>query len=51
MQVGRLRPERYSADEVKLGVPYALALSSPAGIWMQRRAELNLWRCQIVDLL
>jgi hypothetical protein len=32
-QVGRLRPERYSAAEVKLGVPYALALSSPAGLW------------------
>ena len=32
-QVGRPRPERKSAAEVQLGVPYALALSSPAGIW------------------
>lgn len=32
-QVGKLRPERYSVAEVKLGVPYALALSSAAGIW------------------
>jgi hypothetical protein len=32
-QVGKPRPARYSAAEVKLGVPYALALSSPAGIW------------------
>jgi hypothetical protein len=32
-QVGKARPVRYSAAEVKLGVPYALALSSPAGIW------------------
>jgi GH3 auxin-responsive promoter len=32
-QVGRPRPERHSAADVKLGVPYALALSSPAGIW------------------
>jgi GH3 auxin-responsive promoter len=32
-QVGTLRPERLSAAEVELGVPYALALSSPAGIW------------------
>lgn len=32
-QVGRPRPERYSAAEVKVGVPYALALSSPAGVW------------------
>ena len=32
-QMGKLRPERHSAAEVELGVPYALALSSPAGIW------------------
>src|SRR5207245_5616378 len=32
-QVGKPRTERYSAAEVKLGVPYALALSSPAGVW------------------
>jgi hypothetical protein len=32
-QVGKPRPERHSAAEVKLGVPYALALSSPAGVW------------------
>jgi hypothetical protein len=32
-QLGKLQPARYSAAEVKLGVPYALALSSPAGIW------------------
>jgi hypothetical protein len=32
-QVGKPRPERYSAAQVKLGVPYALALSSPAGVW------------------
>jgi hypothetical protein len=32
-QVGKPRPARYSAAEVELGVPYALALSSPAGIW------------------
>jgi GH3 auxin-responsive promoter len=32
-QLGKLRPLRLSAAEVKLGVPYALALSSPAGIW------------------
>jgi hypothetical protein len=32
-QVGKPRPERISAAEVEVGVPYALALSSPAGIW------------------
>jgi hypothetical protein len=32
-QVGKPSPERVSAAEVKLGVPYALALSSPAGVW------------------
>jgi hypothetical protein len=32
-QVGRSTPTRYSAAEVKLGEPYALAISSPAGIW------------------
>jgi len=32
-QVGTARPARYSASEVKAGVPYALAVSSPAGIW------------------
>jgi hypothetical protein len=32
-QVGKPRPQRCSASQVKLGVPYALALSSPAGIW------------------
>jgi hypothetical protein len=32
-QVGKARPVRCSAAEVKLGVPYALALSSPAGLW------------------
>jgi hypothetical protein len=32
-QLGKPRPARYSAAEVKVGVPYALALSSPAGIW------------------
>ena len=32
-QLGRPRPSRLSAAQVKLGVPYALALSSPAGIW------------------
>ena len=32
-QVGKPRPERHSAAEVKVGVPYALALSSPAGVW------------------
>jgi hypothetical protein len=32
-QVGKPRPERYGAAEVKVGVPYALALSSAAGVW------------------
>jgi hypothetical protein len=32
-QLGKPGPARYSAAEVKLGVPYALAISSPAGIW------------------
>jgi hypothetical protein len=32
-QVGKPRPVRYSTADVKLGVPYAVALSSPAGIW------------------
>jgi hypothetical protein len=32
-QVGKARPERYSAAQVQLGVPYALAVSSPAGVW------------------
>src|SRR5207245_2347363 len=32
-QVGKPRPQRYSAAEVKVGVPYAVALSSPAGVW------------------
>jgi hypothetical protein len=32
-QIGKPRPERCSAAEVKPGVPYALALSSPAGVW------------------
>jgi hypothetical protein len=32
-QLGKPQPARCSAAEVKLGVPYALALSSPAGIW------------------
>ena len=32
-QVGKARPARCSAAEVRLDVPYALAISSPAGIW------------------
>jgi hypothetical protein len=32
-QIGKPRPERVSAAEAKLGVPYALAISSPAGVW------------------
>jgi hypothetical protein len=32
-QIGKPRPERFSAAEVKVGVPYALAISSPAGVW------------------
>ena len=32
-EIGKPRPKRYTADEVKLGVPYAVALSSPAGVW------------------
>jgi hypothetical protein len=32
-QVGKLRPQRLSAAEIKVGVPYALALSSAAGVW------------------
>ncbi|HEV3263470.1 MAG TPA: GH3 auxin-responsive promoter family protein, partial [Gemmataceae bacterium] len=32
-EVGKLSPARYAAAEVKLGVPYALAISSPAGVW------------------
>jgi hypothetical protein len=32
-QLGKPRPTRLSAAQVKVGVPYALALSSPAGIW------------------
>ncbi len=32
-QVDKPRAVRYSAAEVKLGVPYALAVSSSAGVW------------------
>jgi hypothetical protein len=32
-QIGKSRPARYSVHEVKVGVPYALAVSSPAGVW------------------
>ena len=32
-EIGKPRPLRCSADEVKLGVPYAVALTSPAGVW------------------
>jgi hypothetical protein len=32
-QLGRPRPERFSAEDVRLGQPYALAVSSSAGIW------------------
>jgi hypothetical protein len=32
-EIGKPRPARYSAAEVKLGVPHALAISSPAGLW------------------
>jgi hypothetical protein len=32
-QVGKPRPERLNAADVELGVPYALALSSAAGVW------------------
>jgi hypothetical protein len=32
-QVGKANARRYSAAEVKLGVPYALAVSSAAGVW------------------
>lgn len=32
-QIGKLRPERLTAAEVRVGVPYALAVSSPAGVW------------------
>jgi hypothetical protein len=32
-EIGKPRPKRYTAEEVKLGVPYAVALSSPAGVW------------------
>jgi hypothetical protein len=32
-QIGKPRPARCSAAEVRLGVPYALAVSSPAGVW------------------
>jgi hypothetical protein len=32
-QVGKMEAARYSAAEVKVGAPYALALSSPAGVW------------------
>jgi GH3 auxin-responsive promoter len=32
-EIGKPRPQRLTADEVRLGVPYAVALSSPAGVW------------------
>jgi hypothetical protein len=32
-QVDKPRAPRYSVEEVKLGVPYALAVSSSAGVW------------------
>jgi hypothetical protein len=32
-EIGKPRPPRFSAADVRVGVPYALALSSPAGIW------------------
>lgn len=32
-EIGKARPRRYTADEVRLGVPYAVALTSPAGVW------------------
>jgi hypothetical protein len=32
-ELGKQRPARLSAAQVRVGVPYALALSSPAGIW------------------
>jgi hypothetical protein len=32
-QLGKPAPARYSAAEVKPGVPYAVAVSSPAGVW------------------
>jgi len=32
-ELGKPWPARHSAAEIRLGVPYALALSSPAGIW------------------
>jgi hypothetical protein len=32
-QLGKPQPRRYSAAEVQRDLPYALALSSPAGIW------------------
>jgi hypothetical protein len=32
-QLGRPQPDRFEAAEVQVGVPYALALTSPAGLW------------------
>jgi hypothetical protein len=32
-ELGKPWPTRHTAAEVKVGVPYALAVSSPAGIW------------------
>src|SRR5262249_52425084 len=32
-QLGRAGPDRFTATEVQVRVPYALALTSPAGIW------------------
>jgi hypothetical protein len=32
-QIGKVSPARYSAAQVKVGVPYALAITSPAGVW------------------
>jgi hypothetical protein len=32
-EVGTSRPVRHGAAEVEAGVPYALALTSPAGVW------------------
>jgi hypothetical protein len=32
-QLGKPRPARHTVNEVHVGVPYALAVSSPAGVW------------------
>ncbi len=55
-QVDKPRAPRYSAAEVKVGVPYALAVSSSAGVWaclvgsMVRFERLNPPLLRLLDM-